>query len=179
MKTEIIALEIEVRQYKLEDNQFVFNDTMLHALQSGLSAIYAEVFIWSFNRHLIVLAVGDQPQFLLQAFNHHNQHYKKIKILNHDKALLAVSNVVNGKSWAECNQLDKLNSIQYGIKLSGELESLGSILSPIVMECVTNLANHSVVIGSRNSWSVGKSEERKADKVSIGLKDSFYRFCIN
>lgn len=179
MKTEIMALEIEVRQYKIEDNQFVFNDTMLHALQSGLSAIYPEVFIWSFNRHLIVLAAGDQPQFLLQAFIHHNQHYRKIKILNHDKALVAVNNVVKGKSWSDCNQLDKLNSLQYGIKLSGELESLGLLLSPIVTECATNLANHSFITGSRNSWSVRKSDQRNSDKVSIGLKDSFYRFCIN
>jgi hypothetical protein len=181
---ETIVLEIELRNTGKSKESFCFNDTMLSAAMSGLSVIYEEVFIWAVGNHIAVWAVGQDSDFLVHAFLHHREHFKKIKVKTGEEAKELFASIVNGEAWKECNLLNKLSSIESANELSADMDCLKTNLGQMVSEGLSVLTNNPVISSGKNSWSYNAEKKNKAKShkdviMSVKSPDLFYRFCIN
>ncbi len=183
MKKEIISLSVAIKKERGKGEQFQFNETMIHAILSGLSVVYDEVFIWSSKNRLGVWVVGNSSDFLVQAFLHHRNQFKSIEILEGRDSIQLLNEIALGTKWNEIGVLSKLGSLYRAHALSSELNSLGVNLQPLVVEALSILSENPSVTGSRNSW-VSTSAEKQSSTMSknivqIAFPDLFYRFSIN
>lgn len=184
MKSAAIALSIEIKDSKNNNDKFHFNDIMLQAVLSGLSIVYSEVFIWQTGNHLAVWVVGDNTDLLLQSFTHHRIHYKKIQLLEGTPAQDLLEQIAGGRAWSDCSMTDKLESFHRAYQLSSELDCLGSTLFPMMSKGDSLLRNHSFITGAVNSWTFGNKKGTEADsllseKIQISNSNLFYRFSVN
>jgi hypothetical protein len=184
MKTETIALVIEIKESGNKTDDFSFNNIMLLAALSGLSAVYKEVFLWPAKNHLAVWVVGNDNQLLIQAFLHHKDHFKKMQLLHGSKAEELFVSIVAGKNWNDCSTVAKLESLNQGFELSKKLECLGPLLFPMVTGGRAFLSESFMICGSRNSWSYPDHKSKDdnsylSSRIQIRSKDLFYRFCVN
>lgn len=184
MRPEAIALSIEIKEPKNKNDRFHFNEVMLHAVLSGLSIVYSEVFIWQTGNHLAVWVVGDNTDLLVQSFTHHRIHYKKIQLLEGEQASQLLNQIAEGKMWNDCSMVEKLESFHKAYQLSTELDCLGSTLFPLMTKGDSILRSHTFITGASNSWSYenkkgNQSNSFLSDRIQISSKDLFYRFCVN
>lgn len=174
----IICLSVEIKREKSKAPQFYFNETMVQAMLSGLTTVYDEVFIWSCQNRLTVLAVGEHTDFLVQAFVHHRNKFKTMQLLEGELAVENFQSIITGKKWPAISSTTKLETLLKAFELSESLNSLSSRLHPIVIKGISDLQESPIVTGGRNSWqSSGKSF--LSGITEIRSTDLFYRFSIN
>ena len=175
-----MALHIELKSTLSNDKEFSFNKTMLHAVQSGLSVIYGEVFIWSCGNHLGVWVVGQGPELLFRTFSHHSDHYKEIQILDSTNSISLLEEVAQGISWTECDLNSRMASMQFGYKLSKELDSFGVDLLPLIINGMNTLQNlDNKVGGNHKKKMLGVDSIRKEDDTVAIAYDAFCQFSFN
>jgi hypothetical protein len=184
MRAKTFALVIEIKPSENKTEDFSFNNIMLLAILSGLSAVYKEVFLWPAKNHLAVWVVGNDDQLLIQAFLHHQPHFKKMQLLHGPRAEELFMGIVAGKQWNDCSTVAKLESLTQGFDLSKKLECLGPLLFPMVAGGQAFLSESFMICGSRNSWSFNDDKAKDENsylspRIQIKSKDLFYRFCVN
>ncbi len=179
MKTILGALEIELILNKKNEPYFSFNNTTLRAIQSGLGALYEEVFICASHPRLVVMAAGCSTDFLILTFSHHRQHYKKMVVHENEKAIQFLQDIVDGRIWRDCSFTDKLNAFQFGYDSSIELSGLGSQLTPIVKGGLTSLSAKSMAAGGRNTLYVNNNKAIPSFEKSNAFPERFYGFYNN
>jgi hypothetical protein len=130
-----------------------------------------------------VWVVGDNSEFLLQAFMHHRDHYKKMKLATGAKAKELMQSITEGKIWSTYNVMQKLEALVRSAELSTELGCVKSNFRPMVSDSIYRLNANPIISSAQNSWSKKSPKKitRTANRPSTSLKSTnlFYRFCIN
>jgi len=179
MKTQIVALEIELVPNRKSEPHFCFNDTTLRAIQSGLCVLYEEVFICASYPRLVVVAVGGSAEFLVLTFLHHRQHYKKMVVHESEKATQFLHGIVDGRIWKDCSFTNTLTAFQCGYDSSIALSSLGSQLTPMVEGGLMRLRAQPMTAERKNAMAVSKNGTSPSFERDIASQEKFYRFSIN
>src|SRR5258706_11237630 len=146
---ETIALEIEIRTYR-KRKVLCFDRSMLDVVISGLSAVYKEAFVWLVGNHLMIWVVGNSSEFLVNAFIHHSDSYKKISLVSGTDADKLFDNIVQGKMWGDCSLMIKFHTLQRAYELSTGLHCLSAILHPMVSRGLTLFNDYLLNAGIRN-----------------------------
>lgn len=183
MKQETIALLIKLNRNEKGLNEFYFNDTMLHAVSSGLSTVYSEVFVWAFKNYLAVWVTGTSSEILTKTFEHHQSHFESSKILKSKKALQLFQDIIDGDVSGRDNMIEKFETFCQGFELAMQMDSLGQSLMPTVEASMAQFTQAPIVAGFRNSWNYAEAKKKVVELVSgvvqVSRPDLFYRFCVN
>ena len=179
MSKRLSAISIEIDISAAAPGIEIFSQRTIHALLSGLSVVYEEVFIWSFRQYIIVWVVGDQADLLRSALAHHQRNFKSAEVIEGNKSIDCFMEIIDGSRWQDVSAVNKLSSLNEAYELAAKLNAVGLILTPMIANGLTKLTHHPSVTGARNSWHHAESKIKQPGIIKIRSSDMFFRFSVN
>ena len=176
----IICLSVEIKREKSKAPQFLFNDTMVQAMLSGLSVVYDEVFMWACGRRMAIWIVGTHTDFLIQSCVHHRNKFKSIQLLVGDDAVQLMDKITNGDAWKDQNVVYKLSTLEEAYTIAEKTESIGIHLNELIRSGIDALKQLPVVSGAKNGWvKASDNSGIVSSEIDREFNSFFYRFSIN
>jgi hypothetical protein len=179
MKTEVMALSLELRQLPSQVPGDFFNEVQTRALLAGLSAVYGEVFIWTTSRNIGVWVTGTNDDLMVHAFDHFLSLLKNSSVVKGQKALSLFDDIIAGAAWSKVDAVEKFDQLVYAKRMALEAGSLLATLGSMVSNGLESLERQPLVAGLRNGWTI---EDRNGVSKGVHVRDFpsvFFRYSLN
>ncbi|NOS54967.1 MAG: hypothetical protein HOP37_01775 [Cyclobacteriaceae bacterium] len=160
---------------------FYFNGTQTHAIMAGLNLVYKEALIWADGSQLRVWVVGDNHDFLFQAFRHLKTNAKQWRLEAGQNAVEYFTKIIFDDRSTNSRLPDKLQGLIDAQQIAIEADSLGPQLTELIEKGLEALRAQPVIAGFKNSFRVASKENDTIQEkvVHTNCPERFYRFSVN